>query len=307
MSTINIIDTSQLLRDAKIIEALIKKNEMVCISYKVIDELNHHINNKDNVQRAKKAAFAKDLIDKNSQSLRHRSEAGVNADASILQIAISNMGVKGVEKIKVYTFDKDLAKVCRAQNNNPTIKHNCRIEACQYEKGKETLTLERDEPDDSIIKKVDGGECWRECNYFSSFDTDNRHIMSVNTESGKIHLNVIKYWAWHVKAKDYYKLYKKINLHKGDIIKADVLTFDNTCNVYARLCAYSTKTGKPCGYDSIPLTAGKWHTLSLEIDGEYDYINIEFFPQNDSHGDELWDGMDGFINCFHVERHNKKT
>lgn len=305
MATINIIDTCQLINDAEIIDFLINKGERVYISQGIINELDRIINRNENPD-SRRAEYAKKKIYRNQLWIDFRTEEGVG-DATIQAIISLIMGERNLKNINVYTFDKKLAKICRAQNNNPTIRHNCLIEAYQYEKGKEILTPENPEPDDDIIKKLDGGECWREENYFSSFDTDMTHIMPVNTDFGNINLNVIKYWAWHVKAEDYYKLYKKINLHNGDIVKADVLTFDNTCDVYARLCAYSTKTGDFCGYDSIYLTAGEWHTLSLEIDGEYDYINIEFFAKSDSHGDEQWDGMDGYINCFHIERNSAKN
>lgn len=298
-----------MLEDVNVIDFLIARNEIIYVPDKVMNELNNHIYGKFD-EKSSNATKAKDLIQKNEKHIRRTSEAGVNADSSIQQIILANMGIKEIDRINVYAYDQGLAKMCRAQNNNPTIKHKCRIEVYKYfKKYGESLTPEECEPEDNLIRKFDGGELWRNEFMVSSFDSDSTWIMKdYQTEQGHIDLNVIKYWAHNAKAWDYYKLYKRINLHKGDVVKVDIITYNNSCDVRARLCAYSTITGKPCdnGKAYVSLTANRWRTFILRIDDDYDYINIEFIPFLDSSANKEWDGFDGFINCFHVERHNSK-
>ena len=116
---------------------------------------------------------------------------------------------------------------------------------------------------------------------------------------------VLKYWAYDAKAEDHYRIYKKMPLKKGDIVSVSIVSFDNNCDVYANLMAYSEKTQTEYFCQprkGISLNGKKWKTITYKIEEDCDFINITLEPKRDAVFNGHWCGMDGFIDSFEVVR-----
>jgi len=121
----------------------------------------------------------------------------------------------------------------------------------------------------------------------------------VPTLSGK--KEVIKYWLWYAQAGDVVRLYQELSLQAGDRISANVISFDNTCDVWAALVAFSPSENKELKSDYISLSGKNWKKLSLILDSnKYKFINLELCVKQNSVLHGKFNGMDGFIDDFKI-------
>lgn len=140
------------------------------------------------------------------------------------------------------------------------------------------------------------GEC---CPSFNESESMAKEISPIKTLSGN--QEVLKYWAWYAKQNDIYRFYQWIDLKKGNIAVVNIVSFDNQCDAYACLMAYSKKDGSELRSESVSLSGNWWKTISLYIDDDkYDCINLEIVVNRDSQWNGYWDGMDGFIDDFKI-------
>ena len=140
------------------------------------------------------------------------------------------------------------------------------------------------------------GEC---CSSFNESESMAEEISPIKTLSGN--QEVLKYWAWYAKQNDIYRFYQWTDLKKGNIAVVNIVSFDNQCDVYACLMAYSKKDGVELRSERVSLSGNWWKTISLFIDDDkYDCINLELTINRDSQWNGYWDGMDGFIDDFKI-------
>ena len=118
---------------------------------------------------------------------------------------------------------------------------------------------------------------------------------------------VMKYYIQKVKAGYIYRVYKKLDLKKGDIVEVNVFSH-HTTNATVNLMAYSETLGYEIASEPQELDGSDWKRLRLEIsDDAYNYINLEVKPRNDIGYNEnedgtTWEGTDLFIDDFKIIR-----
>lgn len=118
---------------------------------------------------------------------------------------------------------------------------------------------------------------------------------------------VMKYYIQKVKAGYIYRVYKKLDLKKGDIVEVNVFSH-HTTNATVNLMAYSETFGYEIASEPQELDGPNWKRLRLEIsDDAYNYINLEFKPRNDidynqNEDGTTWQGTDLFIDDFKIIR-----
>jgi len=219
-------------------------------------------------------------------------------------LILEQMSDKTVSEIRVYTGDKNLARECLEYNKSRAIKHGCEIKVFEYVNGKEQTTFSYvTELYPKYLADLDA-LMWRDGQLvpdINKYDSLHRELSPIATLSKKE--SVTKFWAWYAKANDVYRIYKKIDLHKGERISVNVLTFNNYCDMYVALVAYSESENRELKSEYVSIGSGQWVSLCLDIDRSvYSYINLDIIPMKDSILYDNFDGIYAYVDDFKVTK-----
>jgi len=304
MKVLNIIDTNQLITDADIVRVLIERKQSVIVPLAVKKELakvlDDKIFNDTLVRKIIKAKRVLSQYDRQIQTWKSRSFG----DSAIQQLILEQMSDKTVSEIRVYTGDKNLARECLEYNKSRAIKHGCEIKVFEYVNGKEQTTFSYvTELYPKYLADLDA-LMWRDGQLvpdINKYDSLHRELSPIATLSKKE--SVTKFWAWYAKANDVYRIYKKIDLHKGERISVNVLTFNNYCDMYVALVAYSESENRELKSEYVSIGSGQWVSLCLDIDRSvYSYINLDIIPMKDSILYDNFDGIYAYVDDFKVTK-----
>ena len=327
---VNIIDTSQLMEDAGIIEYLAaEKKKKMFIPFSVQNEVSKKMEDfllEKDIETAQRALFAKRAMSNYKYQkwivFWKATTDTLFGDPAVQQLILEKMSNRSVTAINVYAFDKDLAAQCREQNHNKSIKHNCVIKTFRYKNHVVTETFNNP----TNKEKIDAGFTSKKealkyspvsisdpdvvifrdnkvlKNHFNKYNNLALEPSPVRTVSG--FEKALKYWVYEVKKNDNFRIFKKMQLHKGEKISVNVLTMNDSCNVSVGLLAYSESDNTHLASKKyVDLKSGQWVTLTLDIDDDkYNFINIDFWVHKDSSFDGYWNGTDGYIDGFKIER-----
>jgi len=95
----------------------------------------------------------------------------------------------------------------------------------------------------------------------------------------------------------------KIFNDKGERISVNVLTFNNYCDMYVALTAYSESENRELKSEYVSIGSGQWVTLCLDIDKSvYNYINLDIIPMKDSVFYDNFDGIYAYVDDFKVTK-----
>lgn len=151
------------------------------------------------------------------------------------------------------------------------------------------------------VKYIDSPEIlmWRNDNKIEltreeSFDCCNPNDMECPT----------KFCVWNTRKDDCIKIYKKIELNKGDTVSCKYMTQDNSGNYYIALEAYSTERDKsgPDTLNFIEVIENQWINISIVMDNEYDFINLVICLGSSPIPNNGFTGTAGFIKDFKITR-----
>lgn len=298
---VNIIDVNQLITDADVILKLAdaKNQEIylpVCVEEELSKLLDKNIMDKKMTERI---IHAKKVIQQNHSIIRSW-KAKSFTDSAIQQLVLEKMCLRSVEKICIYTQDKALARDCENLNNVTSINHTCQIEALTYKNGETYPTNTKIHYPYELTNLE--AVAWREQNILPEFNkSDSLNEEPCPIEAPNKNSTTTKYWLWYAKKGDVLRVYKKIKLYKGQVITADVLSYDMKSNAYARLLAYRESDNTTLTSDYVPIGDSIWKKLKLEIDSDdYNFINVEIRVNHDAEFNGYWEGHDGFVNNFTI-------
>lgn len=336
--TVCIIDTNQFIDCPEVMDYAVSKGYKIYIPNAVFKEIDKVLVEKifsdDYIKKIRKA---KTIIEKNEgKYINAKSllkESTDFADPKILQYILELMSDRNIEQIIVYTADSDLSEdINKRISGLKSIKHNCTVEAKNFKNAEQkNLTASGDKkskekPDSTndkkskgksdftkkntankqkkfIIHKPDGMFVWRNDSFFLE---NSENVFSMCTEPSSVptlsgNKNVLKFWLWYAVSGDWIKLYKDVDIKKGSKVSINFMTLDNSCNLFVGLELYMNGTDKKQSSKFITIKhEGKWHTITMIADDDYNDVNFAIKVQKDSSLKNDFNGTAGYIESFTI-------
>ena len=311
-----IIVTNQFIECPEVLDYAVKNEYIIYIPESVFMEINktlaENVFDDDFISKIRKA---KKIIDKNKGRYINAksliSSPNFFADPKIIQYILEIMTDNSVDNLIIYTDDRALArdinqKICKLES----IKHRCHIEAKSFryenknkpDNSRESVT--RSPKRVTVIGNVDSMLVWRNNDCLDN--SEGRYSTCIeNTPVPTLSGNecVLKFWLHEALNKDWIKLYKDIKIKKGNKISINFMTLDNSCDLLIGLELYDSTGQKKQSSNFINgMKDGKWYTISMIANDDYDDVNfaIKVRINSQMNPDYNFNGTAGYIDSFTI-------